>query len=249
MRNVIIHRQPLGWMIGMTLLVASACTAPVPSTRSVGDELRREMVMKQLQERGITDERVLQAMRKVPRHEFVPEALRTAAYQDSALPIDQGQTISQPYIVALMTEAIHPQPSQRVLEVGTGSGYQAAVLAELVKDVYTIELLPGLAEQAQARLKQLGYRNIQVRTADGYQGWPDAAPFDAVVVTCGAEHVPEPLFEQLKPGGVLVIPVGKTLETQVLYAITKGPRGEKQTRDLGPVRFVPLRRSREQRPE
>lgn len=249
MRIMITGRQLVGGMMGVALLATTACSAPAPSTRSGWEDIRQQMVVKQLRERGINDERVLQAMSKVPRHLFVPESLRSSAYQDSALPIEQGQTISQPYVVALMTEAARFQPSQRVLEVGTGSGYQAAVLAELVQEVYTIELLPVLAEQARTRLSQLGYRNIQVRAGDGYQGWPEAAPFDAVVVTCGAEHVPEPLFEQLKPGGILIIPVGRTLESQVLLAITKGPRGEKQPRDLGHVRFVPLRRGSERRPE
>src|SRR5262249_12380288 len=158
--------------------------------------------------RGIKDQRVLRAMAKVPRHEFVPEAVRDASYQDRPLPIGQGQTISQPYIVALMTEAVSLRSTHRVLEARTGSGYQAAVLADSVKEVYTIELLPGLAKQARARLERLGYNNVKVRAGDGYKGWQEAGPFDAVLVTCGADHVPEPLFEQLKPGGVLVIPVG-----------------------------------------
>ena len=203
---------------------------------------RRQMVEEQLKARDIKDERVLQAMGKVPREEFVPEAERAWAYRDGALPIGQGQTISQPYIVALMTEAAAPKPGQRVLEVGTGSGYQAAVLAELVGQVYTIELLPNLAAQATARLKRLGYRHVQVRTGDGYKGWPEAAPFDAILVTCGADHVPESLWEQLKPGGVLIIPVGKPQGVQVLRVFTKGAKGERQSRDLAPVRFVPLRR-------
>jgi protein-L-isoaspartate(D-aspartate) O-methyltransferase len=142
-----------------------------------------------------------------------------------------------------MTEEARPRPEHRVLEIGTGSGYQAAVLAELVKEVYTIELVPALAEQAADRLKRLGYRNVRTRAGDGYKGWPEAAPFDAVVVTCGADHVPEPLFEQLKPGGVLVIPVGKTPAEQSLLAITKDAKGGRETRDLGPVRFVPFRRA------
>jgi protein-L-isoaspartate(D-aspartate) O-methyltransferase len=200
------------------------------------------MVKEQLAARGIKDERVLQALGKVPREEFVPEAQRAGAYRDDALPIGHGQTISQPYIVAFMTEAIGPQPKQRVLEIGTGSGYQAAVLAEVVGEVYSIELLPALAEQARARLQRLGYRTVQLRTGDGYRGWPEAAPFDAIVVTCGADHVPQPLVEQLKVGGRLVIPVGKNPEQQSLRLITKGPRGERQMRDLLPVRFVPLRR-------
>ncbi|HKB02137.1 MAG TPA: protein-L-isoaspartate(D-aspartate) O-methyltransferase [Gemmataceae bacterium] len=225
----------------VVLLAASACTAQDPNWSN----LRVRMVERQLKARGIKDERILQAMSKVPRHEFVPERRRVDAYDDGPLPIGHGQTISQPYIVALMTEAIRPKPEHRVLEVGTGSGYQAAVLAELVKDVYTIELVPELADEAKERLKRLGYKNVQTKSGDGYKGWPDAAPFDAIVVTCGADHVPEPLFEQLKPGGVLVIPVGKTRAEQSLLAITKDGKGGRTTRDFGPVVFVPLRRGTE----
>jgi protein-L-isoaspartate(D-aspartate) O-methyltransferase len=173
----------------------------------------------------------------------VPKGLRAEAYDDRPLPIGQGQTISQPYIVACMTEAIGPRSGQRVLEVGTGSGYQAAVLAELVGEVYTVELLPELAEAAKKRLARLGYRNVHVKAGDGYLGWPDKGPFDAVVVTCGAKEVPRPLFEQLKPGGKMVIPVGKSGEVQTLRVITKGSDGKREVRDLLPVRFVPLRRA------
>jgi protein-L-isoaspartate(D-aspartate) O-methyltransferase len=201
------------------------------------------MVDEQLKARDIKDERVLEAMLKVPRHEFVPEKWRADAYEDGPLPIGHEQTISQPYIVALMTQAAKPKPEHRVLEIGTGSGYQAAVLAELVKDVYTIELIPDLADEAKERLNRLAYKNIHTKTGDGYKGWPDAAPFDAVIVTCGADHVPDPLFEQLKPGGILVIPVGKTQAEQSLLVITKDAKGGRSTRDLGPVRFVPLRRA------
>jgi protein-L-isoaspartate(D-aspartate) O-methyltransferase len=218
--------------------VSPGCTLADPDWAAQ----RRRMVDEQLKANGIKDERVLQVMGKVPRHEFVPESERAWAYADGPLPIGEGQTISQPYIVALMTEAAGLKPEHRVLEVGTGSGYQAAVLAELVRQVYTIELVPTLAEQATARLKRLGYRNIQVRAGDGYKGWSEAAPFDAILVTCGAEHVPEPLWEQFKPGGVMVIPVGKANAVQVLRVVTKGPKGERQSRDLAPVRFVPLRR-------
>ena len=233
-----------------TLLCGLAMTLAGCGSRMPGDSSgptrwdaeRQRMVTDQLAVRGIHNQRVLAAMGRVPRHEFVPEEVRNAAYDDGALPIGEGQTISQPYIVALMTETIDPKPEQRVLEVGTGSGYQAAVLAESVGEVYTMELLPALAEQASARLDRLGYRNVHVRTGDGYLGWPAAAPFDAILVTCGADHVPEPLFEQLKPGGVLVIPVGSQTEHQTLSVIKKGPHGERETRELAPVRFVPLRR-------
>lgn len=227
------------------LLTSGAVGAALGCARPEWSAMRRTMVQDQLRDRGIADERVLAALTVVPRHEFVPEALRRQSYRDGALPIGGGQTISQPYIVALMTEAIRPQPGQRVLEVGTGSGYQAAVLAELVGAVYSIELLPELAQEAAARLERLGYANIYFRTGDGYQGWPEAAPFDAVVVTAGAEHVPQPLFDQLKPGGILVIPVGDRHGDQMLRLVTKGLRGERQERDLAPVRFVPLRRADE----
>jgi protein-L-isoaspartate(D-aspartate) O-methyltransferase len=231
------RRLPL-WAAGAILLAAAACSGQ----ETDWTKLRARMVDEQIKVRGIKDERVLQAMNKVPRHEFVPEQQRANAYRDDPLPIGHDQTISQPYIVALMTEEARPRPEHRVLEIGTGSGYQAAVLAELVKEVYTIELIPDLADEAKERLKRLGYTNVHTRAGDGYKGWPEAAPFDAVVVTCGADHVPEPLFEQLKPGGVLVIPVGKTQAEQSLLAITKDAKGKRTTRDLGPVRFVPLRR-------
>jgi protein-L-isoaspartate(D-aspartate) O-methyltransferase len=238
LRNSAPRHLPL-WPAGAVLLAAAGCAA----RDADWDKLRARMVEEQIKARGIKDERVLQAMAKVPRHEFVPKEERADAYRDGPLPIGHGQTISQPYIVALMTAEAKPRPEHRVLEIGTGSGYQAAVLAELVKEVYTIELVPALAEQAEDRLKRLGYRNVHTRIGDGYKGWPEAAPFDAVVVTCGADHVPEPLFEQLKPGGVLVIPVGKTPAEQSLLAITKDAGGGRTTRDLGPVRFVPFRRA------
>ncbi|MBI3464021.1 MAG: protein-L-isoaspartate(D-aspartate) O-methyltransferase [Planctomycetes bacterium] len=203
---------------------------------------RKEMVEEQLVPRGIRNERVLEVMAKVPRQEFVPQSVRDLAYSDGPLPIGEGQTISQPYIVAFMTEAVDPQSDHRVLEVGTGSGYQAAVLAELVGDVYTIEIIPKLAEQATARLNRLGYGNVYVRAGDGYIGWPEAAPFDSILVTCGADHVPQPLFEQLKPGGKLIIPVGPVHDLQWLKVIEKTPSGEMVSRTVLPVRFVPLRR-------
>jgi protein-L-isoaspartate(D-aspartate) O-methyltransferase len=224
---------------GAILFTATACAAQDQDWA----RFRARMVEQQIKARGIKDQRVLQAMAKVPRHEFVPADVRADAYRDGPLPIGQGQTISQPYIVALMTLEARTRPGHRVLEIGTGSGYQAAVLAELVQEVYTIELVPVLADQAKARLVRLGYKNIHAKAGDGYKGWPEAAPFDAVVVTCGADHVPEPLFEQLKPGGVLVIPVGKAPAEQSLLAITKDDRGGRSTRNLGPVRFVPFRRA------
>jgi protein-L-isoaspartate(D-aspartate) O-methyltransferase len=191
-RNSAPRLLPL-WLAGAALLAAAACTAQDADWA----ELRAGMVEEQIKARGIKDERVLKAMAKVPRHEFVPTEERADAYRDGPLPIGHGQTISQPYVVALMTEEAKPRPEHRVLEIGTGSGYQAAVLAELVKEVYTIELVPALAQQAGERLERLGYRNVHTRAGDGYKGWPEAAPFDAVVVTCGADHVPEPLVKQL----------------------------------------------------
>jgi protein-L-isoaspartate(D-aspartate) O-methyltransferase len=237
---------------GMLCLIGLAGCAEPGSPQSVGTQrvsdqwtlLRQKMVEEQLlpKDRGIKNERVLAAMKKVPRHEFVPESQQKLAYEDRPLPIGHGQTISQPYIVAYMTEVVDPKPTHRVLEVGTGSGYQAAVLAELVKEVYTIELIPALAEEAAERLKKMDYKNVHVRAGDGYLGWPDKAPFDAIVVTCGADHVPKPLFEQLKPDGKMIIPVGDGPNDQWLRVITKGPNGEQLEKKLQPVRFVPLRR-------
>ena len=183
---------------------------------------------------------VLAAMGRVERHEFVPEALRHRAYEDRPLPIGYGQTISQPYIVALMTDLLEPAPGARLLEVGTGSGYQAAVLAELGLEVYTIEIVPELGEQAAARLKRLGYGTAATRVGDGYNGWPEGAPFDGIVVTAAAGHVPPPLIAQLKPGGRMVIPVGPAFMVQQLVLVTKAKDGTLRTRQLLPVRFVPL---------
>jgi protein-L-isoaspartate(D-aspartate) O-methyltransferase len=205
---------------------------------------REDMVTQQIEARGVMDARVLRAMREVPRHEFVPEDYGRLAYEDRPLPIGLGQTISQPYVVALMTELIAPEPGDRILEVGTGSGYQAAVAAELVAEVYSIELLPELAESAAERLRRLGVDNVQVRHGDGYLGWPEHAPFDGILVTAGADHVPPPLVEQLAPGARMVIPVGETSEDQVLRVIEKRLDGTIDTRDVVPVRFVPLRRGR-----
>lgn len=247
------HSRPparVAWWawVGVLLLIAAAVWLwllrpdPPPQDDAGWARQRQEMVDQQLAARDIRNERVLAAMAQVPRHAFVPDDVRRRAYADHALPIGRGQTISQPFIVALMTEAANPQPNHRVLEVGTGSGYQAAVLADLVAEVYTIELDRELAKDASERLQRLGYRTVQARQGDGYLGWPEAAPFDAILVTCGADHVPGPLFEQLKPGGKLVIPVGQPPDSLSLQVITKGPGGEQQVRDLVPVRFVPLRR-------
>jgi protein-L-isoaspartate(D-aspartate) O-methyltransferase len=205
-----------------------------------GDEYaseRARMVREQLAARDIRDARVLTAMGAVPRHEFVPEALRGRAYVDRPLPIDEGQTISQPYIVALMTELARVDTDSRVLEIGTGSGYQAAVLAEIVKEVYTIEIVEPLGKQARQVLERLGYQNIQFRIGDGYRGWPEAMPFDAILVTAAPPRVPEPLKEQLAVGGRLVIPVGE--HYQSLRVITRTASGFDE-REVASVRFVPM---------
>ena len=183
---------------------------------------------------------VIAAMGRVARHEFVPEALHASAYEDRPLPIGYGQTISQPYIVALMTDLLKPARGQVMLEIGTGSGYQAAVLAELGIEVYTMEIVPQLGEAAARRLERLGYGSVRVKVTDGYHGWPEKAPFDAIVATAAADHVPPPLVAQLKPGGRMVIPVGPPFMVQQLVLVTKAADGTVSTRQLLPVRFVPL---------
>lgn len=188
----------------------------------------------------VVDAGVLDAMRTVPRHLFMPEEVRSAAYEDSPLPIGYGQTISQPYIVAYMTEHLRLTPESKVLEVGTGSGYQAAVLAELTPKVFTIEILETLAARARETLSATGYDSVQVRRGDGYFGWPEEAPFDAIIVTAAAGHLPPPLWEQLKPGGRIVIPIGGTYEFQRLVVMTKTVDGRRESESLLGVRFVPM---------
>jgi protein-L-isoaspartate(D-aspartate) O-methyltransferase len=200
------------------------------------------MVREQIESRGITNAQVLAAMRKVPRHEFVPAAWTERAYDDSPLPIGYDQTISQPYIVALMTEIAQLSPQSKVLEVGTGSGYQAAILAEIVGEVYSIEIIEPLATSAAERLARLGYKNVHVKHGDGYLGWPEHAPFDAIIVTAGAEHVPPPLIEQFKPGGRMVIPVGQLPGQQSLWLVEKSADGTIIQSQNIPVAFVPLTR-------
>lgn len=200
---------------------------------------REEMVRFHLEGRDIRDRRVLEAMKKVLRHRFVPAALRPYAYADSPLPIGEGQTISQPYIVALMTQVAEPRSHHRALEVGTGSGYQAAVLAEVAKEVYTIEIVPSLAQRASQLLQELGYKNVHVRPGDGYRGWPEKAPFDMILVTAAAERIPEPLLEQLAEGGRLVMPVGEEAGFQVLTLVTK-KKGQLKKELITGVRFVPM---------
>jgi protein-L-isoaspartate(D-aspartate) O-methyltransferase len=187
---------------------------------------------------------VLRAMRTVPRHRFVPQGLAGDAYRNHPLPIGLGQTISQPFIVALMTELLDPRPDMRVLEIGTGSGYQAAVLAECVAKVYTIEIVAPLGERAREALKELGYKNVEVRIGDGYKGWPEAAPFDAIMVTAAPDHIPQPLVDQLAPKGRMVIPVGSRYGNQELLIITKDADGRAVTRRTIAVRFVPLTREK-----
>lgn len=200
---------------------------------------REQMVKSQIEARGITDEATLKAMHKVPRHYFVPEEMIEYAYFDRPLPIGQDQTISQPYIVAYMTATILPKPGMKVLEVGSGSGYQAAVLAEIVDEVYTIEIIPELAQKAANTLDSLGYNNVTIRAGDGYQGWKEHAPFDAIIVTAALDHIPQELIKQLKDGGSLVMPVGEDGKTQALKLLKKN--GSKTTeRTLMLVRFVPF---------
>jgi protein-L-isoaspartate(D-aspartate) O-methyltransferase len=197
------------------------------------------MVATQIAARGIVDPRVLDAMRRVKRHLFVPEPVRAAAYGDHPLPIGHDQTISQPYIVALMTELARVKPGARVLEIGTGSGYQAAVLAVLAKEVYSVEIVEPLAAEADERLARLGYRNVTVRSGDGYRGWPERAPFDAILVTAAPPEIPQPLLDQLAPGGRLVAPVGPERGEQVLVVVERTESGLKRW-SVAPVRFVPM---------
>ncbi len=220
----------------------AATAARIPATQAEDPYAEaRQRLLREITTMGIRDERALDAIARVPRHEFVPAEYRDQAYGNHPLPIGYGQTISQPYIVALMTQELQVQPGDRVLEVGTGSGYQSAVLAELGVQVYSIEIIGPLAESARARLERLGY-SVQVRHADGYYGWPEEAPFDGIIVTAAPDHVPPPLLEQLKVGGVLVIPVGPVGGYQELWRITRKGAEDYESVSLGGVRFVPLLR-------
>ncbi len=224
------------------MLLITLCIMP---QEGYADEFSREreaMVRTQIRARGIRDRATLNAMRSVPRHLYVPHVQRRNAYQDRPLPIGYGQTISQPYIVAYMTEIIDPRPDHKVLEIGTGSGYQAAVLAEIIDEVYTIEIIRQLGEQAKEVLNAQ-YDNVYVKIADGYYGWEEHGPFDAIVVTAAAEYIPPPLVEQLKEGGRMIIPVGSPFQTQQLMLVTKEDDGRINTRNLMPVRFVPFERA------
>lgn len=241
-------------MIGMAVWFASqdaGDSVPLNSSNAITEEAfdssangdrfrdaRRNMIERHLRNRDITDARVLEAMERVPRHLFVPDKLRDAAYDDRPLPIGLGQTISQPYIVALMTQLVQPHPDARALDVGTGSGYQAAVLGELCREVYSIEIVEDLAEQASRLLTRLGYKNIHVRSGDGYQGWKEHAPFDLIIVAAAPPYVPKPLIEQLAPGGRMVIPVGRF--QQDLMVIEKAEDGTVKQWAEAPVAFVPM---------
>jgi protein-L-isoaspartate(D-aspartate) O-methyltransferase len=239
------------WTAALALLLLSGCErsrGPAEPPRAVGDfgraTEREAMVERQIAARGVDDPGVLAALRAVPRHVFVPLDAAPFAYDDRPLPIGHGQTISQPFVVAFMTAAAGLDPGDRVLEVGTGSGYQAAVLAEIVGEVWTIEILAPLAEGAERALRETGYERVHVRTGDGYRGWPEEAPFDAIVVTAAPDHVPEPLLEQLAPGGRLVIPVGGP--QQEILRITRTADGFERE-SLLPVLFVPMTGEAEER--
>lgn len=224
----------------------SSTARPSPTPPAPGDEAdfarqRERMVIETIERRGVTDKDVLDAMRAVPRHLFVPENEQDHAYGDYPLPIGYGQTISQPYIVALMTELLELKKGDKVLEIGTGSGYQAAILAEIPGlEVYTIEIIPELAESAHERLQRLGYTHVHCKQADGYYGWPEHAPFDAIIVTAAPDHVPQPLVDQLAEGGHMVIPVGPPGSYQTLWKFVKKPGGELEAHNMGGVAFVPL---------
>lgn len=236
-----------GRVTGGVFLIALSVAAPGSADEyaAVRNSLMREIATEVRETAGFLgksalDAGVVEAMNRVPRHAFVPMELRGAAYENRPLPIGHGQTISQPYIVAVMTDLLKPARGQRVLEIGTGSGYQAAVLAELVDRVYTIEIIEPLARSARERLARLGYGNVEARTGDGYYGWEEQAPFDGIVVTAAAGHVPPPLIRQLKPGGRMVIPVGSRFTVQYLVVVEKTADGAVTTRQLLPVAFVPL---------
>jgi protein-L-isoaspartate(D-aspartate) O-methyltransferase len=220
-------------------LVLSGSFSPAESADSYLQK-RLAMVENDFRGRGIREQRLLDVMARVPRHLFVEERLASQAYDDHPLPIGEGQTISQPYVVALMTEALRLRPGERVLEIGTGSGYQAAVLAGLVKEVWSIEIRKGLADRSALLLKELGYANVRVKYGDGYFGWQEQAPFDAIIITAAANHIPPPLIRQLKEGGRLILPLASTVYYQTLTLVTKKKGGELTVEQMGPVSFVPM---------
>ena len=227
------NMKHLWWLLMVSISFTSVHGDPF-------DRKRSQMVEVQIKQRGVEDKKTLEAMRMTPRHKFVPKHLISSAYADRPLPIGMGQTISQPYIVALMTEKLALAPNHRVLEVGTGSGYQAAVLSPICKEVYTVEIIPSLGEKARQRFDKLGYKNIRTKIADGFYGWKESAPYDAIVVTAAATQIPPPLIQQLKVGGRMVIPLGSVFQVQRLMVITKEPDGSITSENILPVRFVPL---------
>ncbi len=229
----------IAWAESFALLLHPLFLLPQAFAQDKYEKQRQAMVEKDIRARGVKDKKVLEVMGKVPRHLFVDPPYRDKAYADHPLPIGEGQTISQPYVVALMTESLRLRSSDRVLEIGTGSGYQAAVLAEIVKEVYTIEIRKPLAEMATERLRDLGYKNVEVKYGDGYFGWEEHAPFDAIIITAAANHIPPPLIKQLKEGGRLIIPLGGTTYFQTLTLATK-KQGELTLEQLGSVLFVPM---------
>lgn len=246
-RTIIMLAAVLLMLIALAILLRATGLWPAPQvfpapaatpTDTFAGQ-RDAMVTDQIERRGVSDPRVLGALRRLPRHRFVPETYLNQAYADHPLPIGYGQTISQPYIVALMTEALQVEPGQQVLEIGTGSGYQAALLGEMGAEVYTVEIIPELAQQAATRLAEMGYKNVHVRQADGYFGWPEHAPYDAIIVTAAPDHLPQPLPQQLKEGGRLVIPIGPQGAVQTLWLFEK-QEGELRASNLGDVLFVPL---------
>ena len=224
------------WTVLFFLLFSISCTQNDPNF----DRLRKLMIKNQLQSRGIRDDAILKVMRSVERHNFVPENYRDRAYSDGPLPIGHGQTISQPYIVAFMTEQLQVSSQHKVLEIGTGSGYQAAILGELAKHVFTIEIIPELAEDAKNILNHLSYKNITVRAGDGYKGWPEEAPFERIMVTAAPTEVPQMLVDQLAPGGRMILPVGAQFLVQYLWVIEKDDQGTVTKEKILPVRFVPM---------
>ncbi|MFW6137189.1 MAG: protein-L-isoaspartate(D-aspartate) O-methyltransferase [Candidatus Aminicenantaceae bacterium] len=235
-----------------TILLAGTtgllCVAPLflpgqADEEKIYRQLRENMVRNQIEARGVEDPLVLQAMRSVPRHLFVPVQQRRFAYGDYPLPIGDDQTISQPYIVAMMTELLEVQPGARILEIGTGSGYQAAVLAEITGEVYSIEIIPDLARQASQRLEKLGYEHVRVKSGDGYMGWEENAPYDGIIITAATEEIPPPLFDQLKENGRMVLPLGDPKVSQTLAVVTK-ENGKRKIRRISGVRFVPLTRKK-----
>ena len=225
-------------LIPVALALSGCVSQPSPMDEATFKTARERMVERDLRGRGVRDERVLEAMGQVPRHRFVPPSSASEAYADYPLPIGGGQTISQPYIVAVMTEQLHLRSGERVLEIGTGSGYQAAVLAQMGCEVYSVEIVSRLADEARERLRALGYDRVHVRAGDGYFGWPEEAPFDAAIITAAAPQVPQPIVDQLRPGGVLVLPLGTDNE-QTLVRAVKEERGVR-IEDLGGVAFVPM---------